>query len=340
MVAPVRPDCGIGDYSRDLVAELRARTTVETCAIEHLDPAAAALDADVVHLQYEHGFFLDNDDPAGNVDLLFSALRPPVLVTLHCLPLEDPRWRRWLEAPGFAYHVHSREHRLQLLRLAPRAVVYETPLPIGARTPAGISAAEFRQQFGVGERRLLAMFGFIKAHKGYDVAVAALARLPEDIVLVLAGGPQDAADAATLESVHDAARHQGVADRLRVTGYLPASTVGAALTAADVVLAPFHSVTASASLAAALTWERPIVASALPQIEELLARFGCVQCFPVGDADALAAAVRALLADEAARQRLVAGAQRARAACSIDRVAARIEQAYRELATAFPRAAS
>jgi len=334
MIAPERHDCGIGDYSRELSVHLRARVALEMFPVEdlhQLDPIE--IDADVVHLQYEHAFFLENDDPAGNVDRLFSALRKPLLVTLHCLPLDDARWVRWLETPGLAYHVHSREHRRLLSAMAPAARIFETLLPIGEKTPPGESTAAFRRRFELEDHRVVAIFGFIKEHKGYDVAIAALARLPADVILLIAGGTQDAAGENTVAEIRALAGREGLADRVRITGYLPPEVVGAALSAADVVVAPFHTVTASASLATALAWERPVIASALPQFKELEDRFGCPLCVVPGSASDLAESMRGVLQDRAASRRLVAAAQLAREECSCDRIAATVAQAYSSLAS-------
>lgn len=334
MIAPERRDCGIADYSRELAAHLHERVALEVFPVERLHQLEPVkIDADIVHLQYEHAFFLENDDPAGNIDKLFSKLQQPFLVTLHCLPIDDPRWVRWIATPRSAYHVHSREHQRLVRTMAPTAQVYETPLPIGERTPPGESVAAFRRRFGLENRRVIAIFGFIKGHKGYDVAIESLALLPADVTLLIAGGAQDADGERAVAAIKAAAHRKSLADRVRITGYLPPAAIGAALTAADVVVAPFHTVTASASLAMAMAWERPAVASALPQFAELEARFGCPLCVAPNSATELAESLRDVLRDASLSRRLVAAARRAREECSYDRVADTAAQAYRWLAT-------
>ena len=117
LVAPVRPRCGIADYTRALLPWLRGHTRVElipsddgTGRVDYRALGERVNAADVGHVQYEHGFFLQDDDPAGNFDVFMQAVRVPVLITLHCLPLDDPRWVRHLHAPQVGCLVHSRHH--------------------------------------------------------------------------------------------------------------------------------------------------------------------------------------------------------------------------------------
>jgi len=295
MIAPERRECGIGDFTRELVTELPGHVEVQWIPVERIgEYDLHTLEADVVHLQYEHGFFLAADDPAGNVDRLLARIEQPTLITLHCLPLDDPRWGRWLTAPGFVFHAQSHAHVVALRQFAPAVRVLETLPAIAGRVAPAETPAEFRSRFGIPAGPLLAVFGFIKPHKGHDVALAALERLPDDVSLLFAGGAQDADDEAFVRELRAAAVDRGLGERLHITGYLEAGSVGPALLTADVVLSPFHSVTASASLGMALAWGRPVVASALPQFRELETRFGTPRCVPVGDAAQLASAVSSL----------------------------------------------
>ena len=83
LVAPVRPRCGIADYTRALLPWLRGHTRVElipsddgTGRVDYRALGERVNAADVGHVQYEHGFFLQDDDPAGN----FDAFHPGVAV--------------------------------------------------------------------------------------------------------------------------------------------------------------------------------------------------------------------------------------------------------------------
>lgn len=336
MFAPTAARCGIADYARGLTRGLSGLgVEPEVVAAEGplsrrslAERARRLNDADVAHVQYEHGFFLADDAPAENFSALLEQIRVPLAVTVHSMPLDDPRWFRALG--GARAFVHSGDHA-RALRSGSKALPIERAF-LPAPEPGPASDVEvFRRAHGLGGRRVCTMFGFTKPHKGTATAVRALASLADDSVLLLAGGPQDNLDRRHLEDVRGLARAEGVQDRVFVTGYLEAADVGAAMQASDIVLAPFESMTASASIAMALAWERPVVASDLPQTAELAEDFGCLQLFPTGDAMALAREIESVRRDRGLARRLSLGARAYRAACSYETLAAQTVALYRRL---------
>ncbi len=135
---------------------------------------------------------------------------------------------------------------------------------------------------GLGSPLVLAV-GRLHPQKGYDVLLAALPRLGDAVVAVAGDGPLADELAARAPGVRWLGRRDDVADLLR---------------AADVVVLP--SVWEARSLTAqeALRAGRPLVATAVGGLPELLGD-GAV-LVPPGDPQALGDAVRALLDDPAA----------------------------------------
>ena len=90
----------------------------------------------------------------------------------------------------------------------------------------------------------------------------------------------------------------GVADRVRLLGYLPEAELEQVLVATDVALCPFRFMSASGALATWISAGRPIVASDLAPIRELddLAP-GALRRFAPYEPAALAAAIGAALAE-------------------------------------------
>jgi len=333
--APTRRECGIADYSRYLLEPLRARVEVEVFAAERVTAATgyhalgrSMSDAHVAHIQYEHGFFLANDAPGENFEAFVREIRIPKVVTLHCLPLEHRAWQRLLQDPSVSFVVHSRYHLDVLRARGARGTIDATPHPAPPQTRSGTSADSYRSAHGLDGKIVLAILGFTKPHKGYDVALDALDRLPGESMLLVAGGPQDERDAGALSALLQRAGERGLASRLVVTGYIPEAEIGAVLGASDVVLAPFTSMTASASVATALAWQRPVVASALAQNVELREAFGCLQLFEPSDAEDLARQIRRVLCDSTLRRSLTDGARRFRERCTYDALAARTCSIY------------
>ncbi len=347
LFAPTARRCGIADYVRDLRPHLERRCDVVVVAADGRPDATdfAGLgtvmnDADVAHVQYEHAFFCENDAPADDVARFLGQITIPVVMTMHCPPLDDDAWRPILDRPDTTWIAHAASVSNALRARCARGVVDQTPLPTSHRPTASEEAIRsFREAHGLGRRRVVAIFGFTKRHKGYVLAVEALRAMPDDVVLLIAGGPQDARDAAALADARDRAAACGVSERVRVTGYLAGPDVPVALGASDVVLAPYELAHGSASLAAALGCERPVVATALPSFRDIEAAFGCLQLFEPRDGRALAEATRHLLSDAASRRRRIAGARRYRAAHGFDALAERLHRHGARLAGRRARAA-
>lgn len=332
---PTRRECGVADYSRYVLAPLRRRAEIELVAAEAAaSPACYSElgrrmnDADVAQIQYEHGFFLTNDAPAEDFDAFMRAIRVPKILTLHCSPLAHRLWDHHLDDPSNTFLVHSRHLEQRLRARGARAAIEVTPHPAPPRVASQRTALEYKSRHQLAGRVVLTIFGFTKPHKGYELALEALRHLPAETALLIAGGPQDERDRLTLAALLRRAAALGLESRLFVTGYVPEEEVGAALGASDVVLAPFTSMTASGSVATALAWERPVVASRLEQNVELHDELGCLRLFESGEAKDLARQVELVLNDADLRRSMTDGARRFRESCSFEALAGCMHALY------------
>jgi glycosyltransferase involved in cell wall biosynthesis len=167
--------------------------------------------------------------------------------------------------------------------------------------------------------------GLIRPYKGVDVMLAAWPRVRElapEATLLVAGRPM--MDVAALP-----ADRPGVALLAR---FLSDAELAAVLRRADLVVLPYRRIDNSGVLAAALAFGKPLVLSDVGGFGELHRRDGVGEIVPPGDAEALAASVGRLLADDTARAQL---AERSAAAAAgplgWDHIAERTEAVYREL---------
>ncbi|MDQ6650361.1 MAG: glycosyltransferase family 4 protein, partial [Actinomycetota bacterium] len=172
--------------------------------------------------------------------------------------------------------------------------------------PARRSAAEMRSELGVGAGPLLLAVGRLHEQKGYDVLLDAActwaARRPPPMVVIAGDGPLHGQLAATIARTGAPVRLLG-----------RRTDIADLLAAADVVVLPSRWEARSLSAQEALSAGRPLVATAVGGLPELL-RGGAAVLVPGGDAAALAAAVTRLLDEPAERAALAArGRQRAAA---------------------------
>jgi glycosyltransferase involved in cell wall biosynthesis len=171
--------------------------------------------------------------------------------------------------------------------------------------PSRYDGAGARAALGVGRRPLVMFLGTPRAYKGVDDLVEAMGRLGGEATLAVVG----------VKPGGDAARRWDGRPFVRLVGEVPFDEVPRWLCAADVVAVPQRATTdtmgqAPAKLVDAMALARPIVATTVSMIPEMLADGGVL--VPPGDVAGLARAIRGLL-DEP--ERAAALGRRARARC-------------------------
>ncbi|MFI5177431.1 MAG: glycosyltransferase family 4 protein [Vicinamibacterales bacterium] len=171
--------------------------------------------------------------------------------------------------------------------------------------------------------------GHLYPWKGVDVFVRALALTPNINGLIIGGHPGEA-DRARIDALIASLHLSG---RVTITGLVPPQEVVPRLTAADVLVLPNAASTISErytsplKLFEYLTLGRPIVASDLPAIREVLTDGRTALLVPPGNPQALAKALTRVVADRALSDALGAAARALAPDYSWARRAERLEAA-------------
>ncbi len=333
--------CGIADYTRLLAAALRRQPEIDRISIveppdgsttsthwaavrryrklrhEYRLRGAQTLGcaADLTHVQHQYFFFGGVAAHKNHVTAFYESARKPIVLTVHEIarpPVDAGRVvNRAIEVVNRANFVHPTLARLivhtrdDFDRLVEMGVEASKIDHIVHGVPPSMllpDATLARAHFGLSNRRVITIFGYLARKKGHHVALEALKYLPEDVVLFLAGGkhPDDHTSyVANLEGAIDAA---GLKDRVLITGYLPREDVPTALAATNVALAPYLQSSGSGSLSQFFAAGRAVVASDIgPHREIAEDQPSCLTLFPSGNAMQLAAAIDELLNDESVR---------------------------------------
>ncbi|MDZ7620561.1 MAG: glycosyltransferase, partial [Patescibacteria group bacterium] len=143
--------------------------------------------------------------------------------------------------------------------------------------------------------RLLVTVAHLGVRKGHREALAALAQLPEDVRLLIVGGGFQAGDAGRLRRL---AGRLGVGHRLLLAGVQPADRVAEYYAAADVGLLASYREGCPNAVLESLACGRPVVATPVGAVPDLISPGVNGQIVPVRDAAALAAALQTVLARE------------------------------------------
>lgn len=247
------------------------------------------LGADVIHLQWAPLPLLDQ--------LALPALRriAPVVMTVHdTTPYNGAE--PWLMAAGLgrlirgvdAVICHTEAGRLRLLR---QGVPTERLFVV----PHGLLGAISDTVPPPAARIRLLQLGKLKPYKGVDVLIEALGRLTpgeRDRFWVRVVG-QPHLDTAPLE-----ARAAGLGDCFSLElDFVDEAVMAALIAESDAMLFPYREIEASGVLMQAIAAGRPVVASRIGAMAELLEDGRQGLLVPPGDPDALAAALRRLAAD-------------------------------------------
>jgi glycosyltransferase involved in cell wall biosynthesis len=294
MVSTWNSRCGIAENTRYLVEHSPDRVSFELFAdrgaelidpsadagvvrtwhdrwtpdLDELEAALALTDADVVHVQFNFGFFefghlaevlerqmarrgvvltmhrtLDYDDRG---DLLTLRQIQPTLARVDRLIVHQESDRRYLADQGLVDNVRL--------------------VPLGASAPPDITPDEVRARLGLGDRPVVGTFGFLLPHKGTLDLVQAVAELRDefpDILLLAACASYPHTESKEYEDeIRAQVAARGMEDNvLLLTDYLPDETARVLLLASQVIVLPYHDTgeSSSAALRFILPLGRPVV---------------------------------------------------------------------------------
>jgi glycosyltransferase involved in cell wall biosynthesis len=189
----------------------------------------------------------------------------------------------------------ARDDACAQLGIDPRSFVVVPHGP--GRPPVAQPAAEqpLRERLGLDGRRLVLCVGAIRPHKNQRQLVEALPQLPADVAVVLAGAHELEA-----EALGPLAQRLGVADRLRMPGYLPDAEVEGLWRMAACAAFPTRAEGFGLPVLEAMRRGVPVACSDLPVLHEVGG--DVAHYFALDDPRATAAAIVAAMDDGSAPQ--------------------------------------
>ncbi|MGW5751468.1 glycosyltransferase [Nocardia rhamnosiphila] len=277
------------------------------------------------------------------------ALGIPVLQTFHALGVVKRRHQGAADTSpparvGLEQGIADRADRViatctdevfELVRMGlprTRTSVIPCGVDLDRFTPDGPCAA------GSARHRIVSV-GRLVPRKGFDIAIAAVARL-RDTELVLVGGPDDGrlADDPEAQRLSALAGELGVADRVHLLGQVPRTEMAPLLRSADVaVCTPWYEPFGITPLEA-MACGVPVVAAAVGGLTDTVVDGVTGRLVTPRDTGELADAVGGLLNAPQTRANFGrAGRERVRARYSWERITAETLRAYRRVAAAAVR---
>ncbi len=217
-----------------------------------------------------------------------------VFICHNVVPHETSPIDRILSSIAFlaphAFVVQSQEDRRNLLKIRKKAVVSSHPLPIFDFFRSGeMTKEEARAEIGEGEGPLLLFFGLIRPYKGLRHLIEAMPSI---------GGRTGARLLVVGEFYEDSTPYFELAGKLCVSDrigfidrYIANEEVAAYFTAADLVMLPYLSATQSAIAQVAIAFDRPMIATRVGGLPEVVSEGKTGFIVPPADPEGMADAV-------------------------------------------------
>ncbi|MEN3314842.1 MAG: D-inositol-3-phosphate glycosyltransferase [Acidimicrobiaceae bacterium] len=227
----------------------------------------------------------------------------------------------------------SDDERAQLERLydAPPGRVEIVPPGVDHERFAPGDRARARSDLGLGDGPVLLFVGRIQPLKGVDVAIETVARLHDDVTLVIVGGPSGPDGESERRRLEGLIADLGVESRVRFVEPQPHAQLAAWYRAADLCLVPSRSESFGLVALEAAACGTPVVAAAVGGLPTLVDHGVTGFLVEGGDSLGFAARVGEVLVDPARAARMgQAAALRARR-YSWSITAARLRRLYADL---------
>jgi glycosyltransferase involved in cell wall biosynthesis len=201
----------------------------------------------------------------------------------------DASFTRYAFRPADHFIVQSRTVERQLKEFWPGASYRLAPHPVYNIFGDPMDKQEARRMLGIRSSRVLLFFGYVRAYKGLHVLLRALAALPREMglqLLVVGEFYDDEQKYRTL------IRELGLEDRVMIhSDYVPNESVGRYFSAADAVVLPYVSATQSGIAQIAYNFDRPVIATDVGGLAEVIIDGETGYIVPPEDASRLAAAI-------------------------------------------------
>ncbi len=323
MVTSWRVRCGIARYTEELVTALKQMPNCQVDVLPAgiqvwkeqgralgwlmertywLEVAEGTRNSDLVHIQFAPHFFGGLKPFRNLLPFFLNCLNKPTVITVHEVDLTGSPLIKFVKSQvqKKLFRSATVSRLVTLTKFAAdqlRQLGYENVTVIPMWVPSlrsTFSASEAKQKLGLVDRFIVTAFGFIVARRGYETLIDALQLLPEETLLVFAGGPHPLDKTGYYAKLIKRISEHPNRNRIHVTGYLPDEEIDLWLAASDVIVAPFRYLSGSASLMRALAHGKPIVASDLPPLREIAELSGALILVPTDDFEAFAEALKGL----------------------------------------------
>ncbi len=247
----------------------------------------------MILVQWWHPFFAPAIFTICMIVLMMRRARI-VFLCHNVVPHETSPIDRLLSRVAFSaadsFLVQSEEDRDNLMKIKKRPRVTLNPLPLfDFFEKVGLSRDEAKRRIGYSKERLILFFGYIRPYKGLKFLLEAMPEIRDKTGagLLVVGEFYEPSDPYL-----DIVREAGAGEAVRfVDRYVGNEEVEAFFAASDLVVLPYITATQSGIVQIAISFDRPVIVTAVGGLPEVVSSGRTGFIVPPGDANAIAKAV-------------------------------------------------
>lgn len=201
----------------------------------------------------------------------------------------DTAFTRYAFGAGDFFIVQSDAVERDLQMLFPGTIYKKVPHPVYNIFGKPVDKHHARKQLGITDERVMLFFGYVRAYKGLNVLLEAQARIVKElnVRLLVVGEFYD-----DKEKYLKQIASLGIANSVTVNSdYVANEKVGLYFSAADVVVLPYSSATQSGIAQIAYNFNKPVIATNVGGLAEVVRHGVTGLVVPPNDPDALKHAV-------------------------------------------------
>lgn len=215
----------------------------------------------------------------------------------------------FIDCAAVIVHTQASKEKLQS-RGVPMEQIHVIPHGIPKVQKSAESVEYDKEKLGVKDKFVITTFGLISERKGQDLLIDVLDTLPDNVVYVIAGSfVQRKIFIEYYEQLLQKVKDKGLEKRVIFTGFVKDTDVAGVMHATDLILAPSRDITASGSISEAIAYNKVIIATDLPFVQEINQRIPCITTFPKDDKTKLRDTIEILMSDSQMQQQLQAKTQ-------------------------------
>lgn len=238
----------------------------------------------------------------------------------------DTIFTRYAFNAGDYFIVQSDSVERDLKHFMPQANYTKVAHPVYNIFGERIEKAEARKQLGMGNERMLLCFGYVRAYKGLNVMLEAMAKLKDfNVKLYVVGEFYDEKE-KYMKLIADYGLHNHVVVN---SDYVANDKVGLYFSAADVAMLPYTSATQSGIAQIAYNFNKPVIATNVGGLGEVVRDNVTGFVVEPNNPDAIANAVRRYF-EENREQEFTANVEREKKKYSWEAMSNAIEEFMRK----------